>query len=401
MERQIFDKLSAINHLKATQISSWLIAQEKVVNAFASNKTLQNQTALFLEQRSLKKKDIENELLHSFQRLSSYESITLVSPKNEVLLHVGKNLLVTKDASSLIHQSKTDNVVEHGDIMLSDNGESYLDFVIPLRNELQANNPLMAYLVVHINTNKFIFPYLEYWPNLSATGETLLVRKKNGRVEFLSPLRHSPVNGLLHGKAYSMTNHNLPAVVALEKQKTGSLVGKDYRDVNVFASFEPVPNTSWMLVSKVDVEEASIALNELILLLSIIGLFAAFILALVLIFLFKKHIRHLELEAIAEKKQSEYAISNFYDLPFIGMAVLEPSTLNWIRFNDRFTELLGYSSIELDNDIAEFELNLDTTIRKKSKHTTKRNFIAMRKIEQLQEERRLRKINDDFYDDWD
>lgn len=59
------------------------------------------------------------------------------------------------------------------------------------------------------------------------------------------------------------------------------------------------------------------------------------------------------------------------------------------------------SSIELDNDIAEFELNLDTTIRKKSKHTTKRNFIAMRKIEQLQEERRLRKINDDFYDDWD
>jgi len=32
MERQIFDKLSAINHLKATQISSWLIAQDKVVN---------------------------------------------------------------------------------------------------------------------------------------------------------------------------------------------------------------------------------------------------------------------------------------------------------------------------------------------------------------------------------
>ncbi|GAB6070145.1 hypothetical protein JCM30760_12420 [Thiomicrorhabdus hydrogeniphila] len=347
MERQIFDKLSAINHLKANQISSWLIAQEKVVNALASNKTLQNQTALFLKQRSLMQKEIEKELLYSFQRLSSYESITLVSPKNEVLLHVGKDLLVTNDSASLIHQSKTDNAVKHGDIMLSNDGESYLNFVIPIRHESQANNPLIAYLIIHINTNKYLFPYLEYWPNLSATGETLLVRKKNNRVEFLSPLRHSPVNGLLHGKAYSMTNHNLPAMVAIEKQKTGSLVGKDYRDVKVFASFEPVPNTSWMLVSKVDVKEASVALNDLIFLLSMIGLFAAFILGLLLMALFKKHLRTLELEAIAEKKQSEYAISNFYELPFIGMAILEPNSQKWVRFNNSFSKLLGYSSEEL------------------------------------------------------
>ena len=58
------------------------------------------------------------------------------------------------------------------------------------------------------------------------------------------------------------------------------------------------------------------------------------------------------------------------------------------------------ASNDLDNDIAEFESYIASAERKKSKHTNKRNYIAMRKIEQLQEERRLRKLNEDYYDDW-
>jgi hypothetical protein len=73
--------------------------------------------------------------------------------------------------------------------------------------------------------------------------------------------------------------------------------------------------------------------------------------------------------------------------------------------NDSSNDELSFdendSSIELDSNIAEFESDLASTDRKKSKHANKRNFNAMRKIEQLQEERRLRKLNEDFYDDWD
>lgn len=57
------------------------------------------------------------------------------------------------------------------------------------------------------------------------------------------------------------------------------------------------------------------------------------------------------------------------------------------------------SQIDSDNNIAEFEL--DTTERKNNKHNKKRNYDAMRKIEQLEEERRLKKCNEDYYDDWD
>ena len=57
------------------------------------------------------------------------------------------------------------------------------------------------------------------------------------------------------------------------------------------------------------------------------------------------------------------------------------------------------SSSNLGNEIAEFELNSGASEGKSSKKNNKRNFDAKKKIEQLQEERRLKKFEDDYYGD--
>jgi hypothetical protein len=59
------------------------------------------------------------------------------------------------------------------------------------------------------------------------------------------------------------------------------------------------------------------------------------------------------------------------------------------------------NEIDNDNDIADFELNTTPTEGRNSRHCNKRNFLAKKKIEQLQEERQLKKLDDDYYDDWD
>lgn len=59
------------------------------------------------------------------------------------------------------------------------------------------------------------------------------------------------------------------------------------------------------------------------------------------------------------------------------------------------------SSSEDENDIAEFELNVSNSEERNSKHNNKRNYLAKKKIEQLQEDRRLRKLDAVNYDDWD
>jgi hypothetical protein len=58
------------------------------------------------------------------------------------------------------------------------------------------------------------------------------------------------------------------------------------------------------------------------------------------------------------------------------------------------------SSNELSNEIAEFELNSESS-EKSSKKNSKRSFDAKQRIEQLHEERRLKRFEDDYYGDWD
>ncbi|MDG1751579.1 MAG: hypothetical protein P8I03_07960 [Thalassotalea sp.] len=54
-----------------------------------------------------------------------------------------------------------------------------------------------------------------------------------------------------------------------------------------------------------------------------------------------------------------------------------------------------------ENNIADFELSTNPNEVKSSRQNHKRNFFAKKKIEQLQEARRMRKFDEDYYDDWD
>ena len=56
------------------------------------------------------------------------------------------------------------------------------------------------------------------------------------------------------------------------------------------------------------------------------------------------------------------------------------------------------ASSPLDNDIAEFELNSSPNEGKRIKQNNKRTYLAKKRIEELQEERRLRKFDEDYYD---
>lgn len=60
----------------------------------------------------------------------------------------------------------------------------------------------------------------------------------------------------------------------------------------------------------------------------------------------------------------------------------------------------GSSDIS-SNNVADFELSTEAANAKYSKSSNKRNFEAKRKIEQLQEKRRLQKLDENYYDDWD
>jgi len=72
-----------------------------------------------------------------------------------------------------------------------------------------------------------------------------------------------------------------------------------------------------------------------------------------------------------------------------------------ISYQNDDSELLFADEDVSVNQIADFELEAEVVTKKKSKHNEKRNYLAKKKIEELQEERRMKKFDEYDYDDWD
>jgi len=64
-------------------------------------------------------------------------------------------------------------------------------------------------------------------------------------------------------------------------------------------------------------------------------------------------------------------------------------------------DLSSGESLNNFNNIADFTLDLMSEEVKSSKQSNKHNFLVKQRIEQLQEERRLRRFDEDYYADWD
>jgi HD-GYP domain-containing protein (c-di-GMP phosphodiesterase class II) len=124
-----------------------------------------------------------------------------------------------------------------------------------------------------------LYPLLARPPAPEKTAESLLVRRRDGGIDFISPLADGSAP---FSKSLAATTPNLAEAVALESPG-GFAVARDYRDVEVLLTGRAVAGVPWVLVHKVDRSEAlagsDARLNRLlaILLLSIAGVAAVLV----------------------------------------------------------------------------------------------------------------------------
>ncbi len=104
---------------------------------------------------------------------------------------------------------------------------------------------------------------LQRWPIPSATGETLLVRRAGGYVEYLNDLRFHKNAAL--ALRYPLPNGNLPAARAVRGEE-GIVEDLDYRGIRVLAALKGVTGSPWFMVVKIDLKEIFTPLRERLLL---------------------------------------------------------------------------------------------------------------------------------------
>ena len=125
---------------------------------------------------------------------------------------------------------------------------------------LSPDGNAIAVVLLHVDPDSYLFPLIESWPTPSRTAETLLVRRDANSVLFLNRLRHTDHPPLT--LKLPLDRKALPATRAALQQE-GTLEGIDYRGVPVLAVTRRIPDSTWGMVAKIDLDESYAPVNRM------------------------------------------------------------------------------------------------------------------------------------------
>ncbi len=250
--KQAHDQLHAVAHLKADQIQNW--RRERI----AGLRMLANSPFFSRAVRELLRNPDDTALrsavrqqLEQIRYAYGYHDALLLNDDMRIMVSLTQDPhLLAPEAQGTIEDALKNNRIAFGDFYrCSLCGGVHIDVAAPLTDD--QGRPL-AVVLFRIDPDAELYPVIQSWPVPSKTAETLLVRKEGDHVLFLNELRHRNLPALT--LSIPMTRTDVAAVQAFGGEYR-FLEAKDYRGVEVFADFHPIPGSPWVMIAKVDKDE--------------------------------------------------------------------------------------------------------------------------------------------------
>jgi len=250
------DMLTHIAALKADQISDWMA--ERRISVYT--RLDQPQALQFLQtpQNAALRQQMQQWLDH-VEASYNFASVALFDAGGTLRMQSSADNLKGSNADTQEHNQdivqeaiKAGAVVFH-DLHVQENQHLAMRFAVPIRALPLDGQPAAGALVFQIDPQQFLYPLIQRWPTISASAETLLIRREGNDVVFLNELRHR-ANTALKLRLPIDANTSLPAAMAALGQE-GVVEGVDYRDVKVLGVVRKVKGTPWFMVAKVDQAE--------------------------------------------------------------------------------------------------------------------------------------------------
>jgi diguanylate cyclase (GGDEF)-like protein/PAS domain S-box-containing protein len=352
LEQGAYADLQTITDLKIGQIELWLAERRGDAESLGIDKVLAERIVNLPHKREDEHlRQLVGARLSAVKRVFGYESVLLLAEhadENEATLVIGEQRPLSARTRALLPAALQTGQVQSSDMYFDERGEARLDIVAPVVSD-EFSKEAVAVIVLRANLRKFLLPLVEKWPGKSLSAETLLVRQDGDMITYLNKRRHTinPEKKEPQGYEQSSAKEGLAAVAAMREKRRGILQGADYRGESVFAAHGPIAGTDWHLVSKIDRSEVQAPLWTLIYWVSVVILLATAMVGLVLVLLWRQQQHAHRLALLVRTAEQDRLLKNFYEMPFIGMAITSPITKCWLRCNDRLCEILGYPREEL------------------------------------------------------
>jgi PAS domain S-box-containing protein len=221
-------------------------------------------------------------------------------------------------------------------------GRIYLAVLVPILDERDSGRAIAA-LVLRIDPEKYIYPFINLWPTLSTTAETLIVRRDGDNALFLNELRFQKNTAL--NLRESLDKKVLPAAQAI-LGRTGVIEGSDYRNVPVLADVRAISGSPWFMVARMDISEVYGPLREklwtTVALITVLLLSAGAAFG----FVWRRQLAQfyqMKYEATAAMRASEVRYRRLFEASKDGILILDAGTGMVMDVNPFLSDILGYS----------------------------------------------------------
>jgi PAS domain S-box-containing protein len=245
MEDAVVLELRAVSDNKSKQISNWRSERLGDGHVLMSPPLMRIAERILSGQGDAADSATLAEVLRRFEEAFLYTGAALCDLDGNARMTSGA---VARDPSRLRDLAR--EIAGATDSQLSD-----------LRLDPQSGRPLMALilpvgqkgaLILDIDPERFLYPYLQAWSGHSQTAETLLMRREGEYAVYLNGLRHRPEKPLQFRR--DITGLGYPPDSALENPQMVHSI--DYHGAPVIAILRHIPNSPWFITAKIDAAEA-------------------------------------------------------------------------------------------------------------------------------------------------
>jgi PAS domain S-box-containing protein len=357
VERDVRNQLLTIADIKVRDLSEWRSMQLGQARAILGDPmTLTVLRRVVAGDASASERAAAHAWMDALAKHLYYANVLLLDRQGKLVLSVGQ-----KFGGDEHFRQIAEETLQGGDVVLRDfhrdtpSGPVHLGLNLALR--LAPDAAAFGVLGFGMDPATHLYPLLETWPVASTSGESVLVRRDGNEAVFLSRLI---------GRGDSAVNFRIPMsrtdVLGVQAAggKEGNIRALDANGLPLVAAVRRVPHTPWYLIAKMNEDEmlAPVRRRSLVLGLDAVLLILAVGAFIVLWW------RHQQLESYRERyeaeierraveeraslalQESESRFRTIFEQAAIGMA---DSSLDarFIRLNQRFCEIMGYSREEL------------------------------------------------------
>ncbi len=252
--------IAEVGALKANQINDWLDDHQTDAGMLSGNAHLLNEARLWMREGAHDDAR-RTQLLGRFQEfinLLHYQAVVMYDASGHVLLSTGEHV---PDAREMAKEARAVAAsCQRKFIDLHQYQEESRAIRLGFMSPLLADGTCFGAIYLVEDPARYLFPLIHYWPNESETAETQLVRKDGDQVLFLDQLRYRPEPPL----AFRLPLDTQQASAIALRGKQGLLENaQNYRGKSVLAYATTISGTPWMLISKVDEDEAYRLVNRM------------------------------------------------------------------------------------------------------------------------------------------